>query len=234
MNRHPFFLGDSSNLTRALDYQRGTYLGADNGVLAMEQAPKVSSPVEFLAAAANDAGVAAPQAFHADFTASSVPSMIGGAGSYSSQHGNTKVMEVIDRKSTDMDEGDGVHSADGSDANGASGATDPLEKRRDSACALIWSVEGELQELDERATDEACSVAGAAQALARIACRLYDLADKLGGEPTRNRFFHVFLVRYKCQDGFTRCREINQSIDRSIGESGMRVSKSRWIDDLTS
>lgn len=39
-----------------------------------------------------------------------------------------------------------------------------------------------LKELDERAADEACTPAGAAQALARIACRLYELADALGGE----------------------------------------------------
>ena len=39
-----------------------------------------------------------------------------------------------------------------------------------------------LKELDEKAGDEACTPAGAAQALARIACRLYELADTLGGE----------------------------------------------------
>lgn len=38
-----------------------------------------------------------------------------------------------------------------------------------------------LKELDERATDEACTPAGVAQALARVACRLYELADTLGG-----------------------------------------------------
>lgn len=39
-----------------------------------------------------------------------------------------------------------------------------------------------LKELDEKAGDEACTPAGAAQALARIACRLYELADTLGGD----------------------------------------------------
>ena len=39
-----------------------------------------------------------------------------------------------------------------------------------------------LKELDEKAADEACTPAAAAQALARIACRLYELADALGGE----------------------------------------------------
>eukprot|EP00903_Cladosiphon_okamuranus_P018207 g16748.t1 len=38
-----------------------------------------------------------------------------------------------------------------------------------------------LEELDERAAGEACTPAGAAQALARVACRLYDLADDMGG-----------------------------------------------------
>lgn len=38
-----------------------------------------------------------------------------------------------------------------------------------------------LEDLDEKAAGEACTPAGAAQALARIACRLYDLADDLGG-----------------------------------------------------
>lgn len=42
------------------------------------------------------------------------------------------------------------------------------------------NIEG-LKELDERASDEACTPAGAAQALARIACRLFELADSLGG-----------------------------------------------------
>lgn len=41
-------------------------------------------------------------------------------------------------------------------------------------------IEG-LEELDERAADEACTPAGAAQALARIACRLFEMADSLGG-----------------------------------------------------
>lgn len=39
-----------------------------------------------------------------------------------------------------------------------------------------------VKELDEMAADEACTPAGAAQALARVACRLYELADALGGE----------------------------------------------------
>lgn len=39
----------------------------------------------------------------------------------------------------------------------------------------------DLEELDERAIDEACTPAGVAQALARVACRLYELADTLGG-----------------------------------------------------
>lgn len=45
-----------------------------------------------------------------------------------------------------------------------------------------------LEELDERAADEACTPAGAAQALARVACRLYELADTLGGvKPSINK-----------------------------------------------
>ncbi|CAM9296426.1 unnamed protein product [Ectocarpus sp. 12 AP-2014] len=47
--------------------------------------------------------------------------------------------------------------------------------------AAITSALADLTELDERAKDEACTPAGAAQALARVACRLYELADTLGG-----------------------------------------------------
>lgn len=55
-----------------------------------------------------------------------------------------------------------------------------------AAGGVVPTVDGEvvvrdLKELDERAAGEACTPAGAAQALARIACRLYDLADDLGG-----------------------------------------------------
>lgn len=63
----------------------------------------------------------------------------------------------------------------------------PGSEDRDSAGAGIApAVDGDvvvrsLEELDDRAADEACTPAGAAQALARIACRLYDLADDLGG-----------------------------------------------------
>lgn len=42
-----------------------------------------------------------------------------------------------------------------------------------------------LEELDAMAADEACTPAGAAQALAQVACRLFDLADALGGEPRK-------------------------------------------------
>lgn len=38
-----------------------------------------------------------------------------------------------------------------------------------------------LKELEMRAADEDCTPAGAAQALARVACRLYEVADKIGG-----------------------------------------------------
>ncbi|CAN0024648.1 unnamed protein product, partial [Ectocarpus fasciculatus] len=47
--------------------------------------------------------------------------------------------------------------------------------------AAVASALADLAELDERARDEACTPAGAAQALARVACRLYELADTLGG-----------------------------------------------------
>lgn len=45
----------------------------------------------------------------------------------------------------------------------------------------VCGILGSVRELDERAAQEECTVAGAAQALARIACRLFDLADILGG-----------------------------------------------------
>ncbi|CAN0248244.1 unnamed protein product, partial [Ectocarpus sp. 8 AP-2014] len=48
-----------------------------------------------------------------------------------------------------------------------------------TAAAAASALAG-LTELDERAKDEACTPAGAAQALARVACRLYELADTLG------------------------------------------------------
>ncbi|CAB1121170.1 FK/GFPP [Ectocarpus sp. CCAP 1310/34] len=47
--------------------------------------------------------------------------------------------------------------------------------------AAVTSALAGLTELDERAKDEGCTPAGAAQALARVACRLYELADILGG-----------------------------------------------------
>lgn len=52
--------------------------------------------------------------------------------------------------------------------------------------AAVTSALAGLTELDERAKDEACTPAGAAQALARVACRLYELADTLGGEARTN------------------------------------------------
>lgn len=40
----------------------------------------------------------------------------------------------------------------------------------------------EMRELDEKVTDEACSPAATAQALARVAHRMHEMADDLGGE----------------------------------------------------
>lgn len=45
----------------------------------------------------------------------------------------------------------------------------------------------EMRELDERVTDEACSPAATAQALARVAHRMYEMADDLGGEGRLNK-----------------------------------------------
>ena len=50
-----------------------------------------------------------------------------------------------------------------------------------------------LKELDERAADDACCPAAAAQALARVACRLHEVADGLGGERLRFGFNRVEL-----------------------------------------
>lgn len=45
-----------------------------------------------------------------------------------------------------------------------------------------WIIDEELSEFEDKAIAEGCTVAEAAQALAQIACRLFDLADDLGGE----------------------------------------------------
>ena len=60
----------------------------------------------------------------------------------------------------------------------------PAYSRRAPTTFARWEVPDVpcLKELDERAADKACTPTRAAQVLARIACRLYDLADALGGE----------------------------------------------------
>lgn len=65
---------------------------------------------------------------------------------------------------------------------------DALAADAAAAAAAAAGIPAGLDELDERATDSACTPAGVAQALARVACRLYELADTLGGaRPSKNR-----------------------------------------------
>lgn len=133
-------------------YQGLTYLGADNAIPAREAPPGPTTAFDFLAAAAEAARTPPPSG--------PVPQ-------------------------TPADEGPG------SEARGGSGS--PSENAAAAGAVafagagVVAVVDGDavvrsLEELEERAAGEACTPAGAAQALARVACRLYDLADDLGGE----------------------------------------------------
>lgn len=50
-----------------------------------------------------------------------------------------------------------------------------------SLVEIVRGVFRVLNKLDERAADKGCTVAGVAQALARMACRMFYLAEILGG-----------------------------------------------------
>lgn len=64
----------------------------------------------------------------------------------------------------------------------------------------------DLRELDERVADEACSPAATAQALARVAHRLHEMADDLGGEGRWEGSGAVFSTKLaSCGPGVMRC-----------------------------
>lgn len=142
-------------------YQGLTYLGADNGILAPEALPGSSKPFgsttafDFLASAAEAACTLPPP--------DPVTQTLNNEGPHSGVHDDASP------PSEDMATAGGGVRVGG----GGGGGVVPA-----GGCGVVVRV---LEELDERAAGEACTPAGAAQALARVACRLYDLADDLGG-----------------------------------------------------
>lgn len=69
---------------------------------------------------------------------------------------------------------------------------EPVRGRDDLAAVTV-----SLRTLDQILLEEACTPAGAARALATVACRLHDLADELGGGIDVARF-HAQTVSLSC------------------------------------
>ena len=147
-------------------YQGLTYLGADNAIPAPGLPPGLSKPAagptaafDFLAAAAAAAGAPPPPCPSLP-TPTDAPPRSGVRSDADSRSDNTAAA------------GTGAAAAAAASAGGGGVVTEIVD-----GGAVIRG----LEELDERAAAGACTPAVAAQALARVACRLYGLADDLGG-----------------------------------------------------
>lgn len=154
---------------RKSHYQRATYLGADIAMPAMETPPHGASPHTYLSAATRAVGAAPPQ-------------QIGVLAAAAATAASTASPAAPDGSDGQDGEATGLRQEEGGGEAGSDGVLPPWRK-----------VEACLAELEDELEGEACTLAGAARALARIACRLFDLADELGGEPGGEPKQHYLL-----------------------------------------
>lgn len=171
MPTFPFLANQRTEWRRDQRYQGFTYLGADNGIATpapevtagsrpSPTGPATATAFEFLTAAAAAAGTAPPEAV-APTPANEPQRLDGFDGLPPVPAPSTGALPPVPAAATTVAT---VEAA----AAGSPAVRD-------------GSVVSDLEGLDEIAADEDGTPAAAAQALARIACRLYELADSLGG-----------------------------------------------------